>query len=45
MLDLLFIYCKENPELGYRQGMHEVLAPIIFVLHAEERDHNDTSLA
>jgi len=38
MLDILFIYCKEKPDLGYRQGMHEILAPIIFVLHAEERE-------
>lgn len=45
MLDLLFIYSKEKPELCYRQGMHELLAPIIFVLHAEERDHDDITLA
>lgn len=32
MLDILFIYCKLNPDVGYRQGMHEVLAPILWVL-------------
>ena len=35
MLDILFIFCKLNPDVGYRQGMHEVLAPILWVV---ERD-------
>ncbi|KAK7547034.1 rab-GTPase-TBC domain-containing protein [Phyllosticta citricarpa] len=38
MLDILFIFCKLNPEVGYRQGMHEVLAPILWVV---ERDAID----
>ncbi|KAK5693845.1 hypothetical protein LTR17_024971 [Elasticomyces elasticus] len=32
LLDVLFIYAKLNPDLTYRQGMHELLAPIIWVL-------------
>ena len=35
MLDILFIFCKLSPDIGYRQGMHEVLAPILWVV---ERD-------
>jgi TBC1 domain family member 5 len=35
MLDILFVYSKLNPDLGYRQGMHELLAPILWVV---ERD-------
>jgi len=35
LLDILFIYCKLNPDIGYRQGMHELLAPLIWVV---ERD-------
>lgn len=35
MLDILFIFCKLNPDIGYRQGMHEILAPILWVV---ERD-------
>lgn len=35
MLDILFVYSKLNPDLGYRQGMHELLALIIW---AVERD-------
>jgi TBC1 domain family protein 5 len=35
LLDILFVYCKLNPDVGYRQGMHELLAPILW---AVERD-------
>ena len=46
MEDILFCYVREHPQLGYRQGMHELLAPILFVMHAELRDtHDDPSLA
>ncbi|CAI8025344.1 TBC1 domain family member 5 [Geodia barretti] len=45
MEDILFCYVKENPDLGYRQGMHELLAPILFVMNAEMRDvERDESL-
>jgi TBC1 domain family protein 5 len=45
MLDILFCYAREHEDLGYRQGMHELLAPILFVLHAEMRDPDDNSIA
>ncbi|PBP26592.1 RabGAP/TBC [Diplocarpon rosae] len=32
MLDVLFIFCKINQDVGYRQGMHELLAPILWVV-------------
>lgn len=32
MLDILFIFVKLNPDLGYRQGMHELLAPVLWVV-------------
>ncbi|KAJ2898706.1 WD repeat domain-containing protein [Zalerion maritima] len=32
ILDVLFIYCKLNPDTGYRQGMHELLAPLVYVV-------------
>eukprot|EP00339_Tiarina_fusa_P005127 CAMPEP_0117046714 /NCGR_PEP_ID=MMETSP0472-20121206/32295_1 /TAXON_ID=693140 ORGANISM="Tiarina fusus, Strain LIS" /NCGR_SAMPLE_ID=MMETSP0472 /ASSEMBLY_ACC=CAM_ASM_000603 /LENGTH=481 /DNA_ID=CAMNT_0004759161 /DNA_START=11 /DNA_END=1456 /DNA_ORIENTATION=+ len=35
MLNILFIVAKRNPTTGYRQGMHELLAPIIYLLHKE----------
>ena len=40
MLDILFVFCKMHPDVGYRQGMHEVLAPILWVV---ERDAIDTA--
>lgn len=33
LLDILFIYSKLNPDIGYRQGMHELLAPLLWVVH------------
>ena len=38
LLDILFIYCKLNRDIGYRQGMHEVLAPIIWVMSRDAID-------
>lgn len=38
LLDILFVFCKLNPDVGYRQGMHEVLAPMLWVI---ERDAID----
>jgi len=32
MLHILFCYARENATLGYRQGMHEILAPILYVI-------------
>lgn len=32
LLDILFVFCKLNADVGYRQGMHEVLAPILWVV-------------
>jgi len=32
LLDILFIYSKLNPDTGYRQGMHELLAPILWAI-------------
>jgi TBC1 domain family member 5 len=38
LLDILFIYAKLNPDIGYRQGMHELVAPILWVIHQEAVD-------
>ncbi|KAL8689531.1 MAG: hypothetical protein Q9218_004818 [Villophora microphyllina] len=38
LLDILFIYCKLNRDVGYRQGMHEVLAPIVWVVSRDAID-------
>ena len=41
LLDILFIYCKLNPDIGYRQGMHEVLAPVLWVVARDAIDPMD----
>ncbi|KKY21005.1 putative tbc domain [Phaeomoniella chlamydospora] len=41
LLDILFIYSKLHPDIGYRQGMHELLAPIVWVI---ERDAVDLDM-
>ncbi|KKK19037.1 hypothetical protein ARAM_004396 [Aspergillus rambellii] len=38
MINTLFIYSKLNPDLGYRQGMHELLAPILWVTDRDAID-------
>ncbi|ETN45617.1 uncharacterized protein HMPREF1541_09449 [Cyphellophora europaea CBS 101466] len=38
LLDILFIYSKLNPDIGYRQGMHELLAPLLWVVHQDAVD-------
>lgn len=40
MLNVLFIFTKLNPDLGYRQGMHELLAPILWVVEDDSIDQN-----
>jgi len=35
MLNILFIYAREQPDISYKQGMHELLAPIVYVFYNE----------
>ncbi|CAD6192962.1 unnamed protein product [Caenorhabditis auriculariae] len=35
MSDILLIYAKENSFVMYKQGMHEILAPIMFVIFSD----------
>ncbi|XP_022521028.2 TBC1 domain family member 5 isoform X1 [Astyanax mexicanus] len=37
LTDILFCYARENERLLYKQGMHELLAPIVFVLHCDHQ--------
>ncbi|TPX41415.1 hypothetical protein SeMB42_g05578 [Synchytrium endobioticum] len=41
MIDILFIWCKLNPDVSYRQGMHEVLAPILMVVYQDRLEEHD----
>lgn len=40
MLDILFVYAKLNPSLGYRQGMHELLATVLWVVEHDAIDQS-----
>ncbi|KAI8936605.1 hypothetical protein NX059_007004 [Plenodomus lindquistii] len=40
MLDILFVWCKMHPDIGYRQGMHEILAPLLWVVERDAIDLN-----
>ena len=45
MLDILFVYCRLNPDVSYRQGMHEILAPILWVVESDAIDLGEASKA
>ncbi|XP_058068147.1 uncharacterized protein LOC131217273 isoform X2 [Magnolia sinica] len=32
---ILLLWCLRHPEYGYGQGMHELLAPLLYVLHVD----------
>jgi TBC1 domain family protein 5 len=35
LLNILFIYCKLNEDVSYRQGMHEIVAVILWVVSCD----------
>nr|XP_033950443.1 LOW QUALITY PROTEIN: TBC1 domain family member 5 [Pseudochaenichthys georgianus] len=37
LTDILFCFARENEQLLYKQGMHELLAPLVFVLHCDHQ--------
>ncbi|XP_044149215.1 TBC1 domain family member 5 [Bufo gargarizans] len=37
LTDVLFCYARENEHLLYKQGMHELLAPILFIQHCDHQ--------
>lgn len=38
---ILFLWCKLNPDVGYRQGMHELVAVIYYVVNRDARSNSD----
>jgi len=44
LLEILFVYCKLNRDIGYRQGMHEVLAPLLWVVSSDAVDSESLSV-
>ncbi|XP_060721920.1 TBC1 domain family member 5 isoform X2 [Tachysurus vachellii] len=45
LTDILFCYARENEQLLYKQGMHELLAPLVFVLHSDHQTFQHASEA
>jgi TBC1 domain family protein 5 len=43
MLDILFVWCKMHPSIGYRQGMHEILAPLLWVVERDAIEQTSAS--
>jgi len=43
MTEILFVYSKEYPDVSYKQGMHELLAPVIYILDKEKMDPTEGS--
>ncbi|GAA6060702.1 hypothetical protein JCM10212_003323 [Sporobolomyces blumeae] len=41
LTDLLFVYTKLTPDVGYRQGMHELLAPILWTVDFDSITKHD----
>ncbi|XP_039971211.1 TBC1 domain family member 5 [Bactrocera tryoni] len=37
MCNILFYYAREHPYMCYRQGMHEILAPLLFVFYGDQQ--------
>ncbi|RMZ91393.1 hypothetical protein DV736_g1374, partial [Chaetothyriales sp. CBS 134916] len=40
LLDILFIFSKLNPDTGYRQGMHELLATLLWAINEDAVDES-----
>lgn len=43
--DILFTFCKLNPDIGYRQGMHEIAAYVLFVIQNDAVEIDNSSKA
>ncbi|OQE79782.1 hypothetical protein PENNAL_c0050G07329 [Penicillium nalgiovense] len=44
LTDILFVYSKLNPDVGYRQGMHELLAPVLWAVDRDSVKPNPEGL-
>jgi len=44
ILNVLFVWAAQHPTTSYRQGMHEIAGPILFVLEEEQRAFGSAGL-
>ena len=42
--EILYMYAQEHPQMGYRQGMHEIASYLLYVLELEEPQYADHPL-
>ena len=35
LTNILFVWCKQNPDLSYRQGMNEIVGVLTYVCFTE----------
>lgn len=45
LLQILFCYARQHPDLGYRQGMHELLAGLYYTIYLDRADPDDGETA
>ena len=38
---IIFLWCKLNPDIGYRQGMHELVAVLYYAVSKDAKAKND----
>jgi TBC1 domain family member 13 len=43
MRNILLLFAKMNPAIGYVQGMNEVLAPLYYVFRTDPNEYNGVS--
>ncbi|KAJ1568075.1 TBC1 domain, member 5 [Cladochytrium tenue] len=41
--NILFVWSKVNPDISYRQGMHELLAPVLFIVDEDKAETSESS--
>ncbi|KAJ3104106.1 hypothetical protein HDU97_009555 [Phlyctochytrium planicorne] len=44
LTNILFVWSKLNPDVSYRQGMHEILAPVLYVVDKDKCTSLQTSV-
>lgn len=44
LTNVLFVYSVTHPDIGYRQGMHELLAPLYYAVDYDSMSVDDTAL-
>lgn len=41
LCEILFVFCKQNMDVGYRQGFHEIAAVVLWVVYQDKVDPDE----